>query len=51
MIIYLKHPEHGRKVAINELEANQDKENGWVEYEIESIEKPAGLAPKNGTGG
>jgi len=50
MIIYLKHPEHGRKVAINELEANQDKENGWVEYEIESIEKPAGLAPKTEPG-
>jgi len=50
MIIYLKHPEHGRKVAINELEANQDKENGWVEYEIESIENLRALHLKRNPG-
>ena len=32
MVIYLKHPVHGTKVAIAELEAEQDEKNGWVRY-------------------
>lgn len=31
-IIYLKHPDHGTKVANMEAEANADVENGWVVY-------------------
>lgn len=30
-VIYLTHPRHGVKVATTELEAKQDKENGWSE--------------------
>jgi hypothetical protein len=34
MIIYMKHPVHGTKVATLELEAQADEENGWVRYTI-----------------
>jgi hypothetical protein len=32
MVIYLKHPIHGRKVATMDLEADADEQNGWVRY-------------------
>ena len=32
MVIYLKHPVHGTKVAMAELEAEQDEKNGWMRY-------------------
>lgn len=32
MVIYLKHPIHGRKVATMDLEAAADEKNGWVRY-------------------
>lgn len=32
MIIYLEHPVHGNKVAISDLEAQQDEQNGWRRY-------------------
>jgi hypothetical protein len=32
MVIYLKHPIHGRKVATMDLEAEADERNGWVRY-------------------
>lgn len=28
-VIYLEHPRHGVKVALMDLEAQQDEENGW----------------------
>jgi len=31
-VIYLKHPRHGTKVAISDMEASADEENGWVRY-------------------
>jgi hypothetical protein len=31
-IIYLSHPIHGTKVAILDLEAESDVENGWTIY-------------------
>lgn len=31
--IYLKHPQHGTKVAIVEQEAVYDEANGWVRYD------------------
>jgi hypothetical protein len=37
MHIYLKHPVHGTKVAIAELEAKYDERNGWVRYNPEVI--------------
>lgn len=33
MHIYLKHPVHGTKVAISNLEAEYDGKNGWVRYD------------------
>ena len=32
MTIYLKHAEHGTKVATMEMEAENDEKNGWVRY-------------------
>jgi hypothetical protein len=29
MVIYLRHPVHGTKVAIAEAEADADEKNGW----------------------
>jgi hypothetical protein len=31
-LIYLKHPDHGTKVASMEQEAEFDEQNGWVRY-------------------
>jgi len=31
MQIYLTHPRHGKKVAMQMLEADADKKNGWTE--------------------
>lgn len=31
-VIYMRHFIHGSKVAIDELEAQQDEERGWVRY-------------------
>jgi hypothetical protein len=32
-VIYLKHPRHGTKVAISDLEADNDLQNGWEEFD------------------
>lgn len=32
MIIHMKHPTHGAKVAIAEAEAEADEKNGWERY-------------------
>lgn len=34
MHIYLKHPIHGTKVAISDIEAECDVENGWTIYNL-----------------
>ena len=36
MVIYLKHPIHGRKVATMDLEAEADEKNGWVRYTLDT---------------
>lgn len=36
MVIYLKHPVHGSKVAISDAEAEYDKTRGWVIYDPEA---------------
>lgn len=33
MIIYLRHPIHGTKVAITSMEAEYDEQNGWEQYD------------------
>ena len=43
MIIYLEHPEHGRKVANMEAEATYDESNGWKRYNPDTpvkVEEP-----------
>lgn len=56
MTIYLRHPEHGTKVATMELEAENDEQNGWVRYthdtpsiseeveEVETVEEATEVA-------
>lgn len=38
MHIYLKHPIHGTKVAISDLEVEYDEQNGWVQYNVADSE-------------
>lgn len=47
MNIYLKHPEHGTKVATCEAEVEADTLNGWEEFDPYAKEQPieAALAP------
>jgi hypothetical protein len=45
MVIYLKHPIHGAKVATMELEAEADEKNGWVRYTLDTPNELA--APVN----
>lgn len=33
MTIYLRHPVHGTKVAVMNLEAEFDEQNGWERYD------------------
>lgn len=50
MNVVLVHPIHGAKVAINELEMEQDVKNGWSEYNpatpVEVAPDPVVEAPK-----
>lgn len=50
MNVILVHPIHGAKVAINELEMEQDVKNGWTEYNpttpVEVAPEPVAEAPK-----
>ena len=39
-IIYLKHPDHGSKVATMEAEAEYDEANGWKRYELDTQPEP-----------
>jgi len=46
MNVVLVHPIHGAKVAINELEMEQDVKNGWTRYNPDTpVEKPTEAAP------
>jgi hypothetical protein len=36
-VIYLKHTEHGVKVACLDLEAEADIENGWERFDPEQV--------------
>ena len=36
-VIYLTHPTHGAKVAIDEAEAQHDEANGWVRFTLDEI--------------
>ncbi len=43
MNVVLVHPIHGAKVAINELEIEQDEKEGWTRYNPDT---PVEVAPK-----
>lgn len=40
MVIYLRHPIHGTKVAIAENEAAADEANGWVRENVGALLTP-----------
>ena len=39
-VIYLRHPKHGAKVAISDLEAENDIQNGWEEFDPNDLIAP-----------
>lgn len=47
MVIYLRHPLHGNKVATSDLEASADADNGWVRFDPSApvVEAPAAPPP------
>ena len=40
-VIYLRHPEHGEKVATMDLEATHDEENGWERFDPNEVTSEA----------
>jgi hypothetical protein len=40
MVIYLTHFLHGAKVAISDMEAESDEQNGWVRYNPDTLSEP-----------
>jgi hypothetical protein len=40
MVIYMRHPIHGNKVATLEAEADADEKNGWERYEVGALLRP-----------
>lgn len=40
-MIYMSHPRHGKKIAICEMEAEADEQNGWSRYTLEKPEPAA----------
>jgi len=46
-MIYLRHPDHGTKVATMEMEAIYDEGNGWVRYNPDEPRDDAPVEPTN----
>ena len=44
-VIYLKHPIHGAKVAIDAAEADNDAQNGWVIFDLSEVAAPEAVEP------
>jgi hypothetical protein len=40
MVIYLTHSLHGAKVAVSDMEAALDEQNGWVRYNPDTPSEP-----------
>lgn len=47
MVIYLRHPRHGTKVAVSNEEAVADEKNGWTRYQAGALLTPEEPAPEN----
>jgi hypothetical protein len=45
-VIYLKHPIHGAKVAIDATEADNDAQNGWVIFDPSEVAAPEAVEPQ-----
>ena len=41
MVIYMRHPIHGNKVATLDAEATADEKNGWERYEVGALLRPS----------
>ena len=41
MVIYMRHPVHGNKVAIAEAEAEFDEKSGWERYDVGALLTPS----------
>ena len=41
MVIYMRHPVHGNKIAIAEAEAVYDETNGWERYDVGALLRPS----------
>ena len=50
-VIYLKHPVHGRKVAIAEQEAEHDESHGWTRYTLDTPDSQEPAATANALDG
>tara|TARA_R110000868_G_scaffold83095_1_gene234772 strand:+ start:50 stop:220 length:171 start_codon:yes stop_codon:yes gene_type:complete len=48
MVIYMRHPIHGNKIAIAEAEAEADEKNGWERYELGALLAPNELTKSRG---
>lgn len=47
MVIYLRHPKHGTKVAVSAEEATADEKNGWERFQWSlKVTIPPEEAPK-----
>jgi hypothetical protein len=46
-MIYLKHPQHGSKIASLDIEAQEDERNGWVRYTHDTPSLSKDAAPVN----
>jgi hypothetical protein len=47
LVIYLKHPKHGTKVAVSDDEAKADEQVGWVRFQVGALLTPEVPAPVN----
>jgi hypothetical protein len=52
MNVVMVHPQHGAKIAINEIEIQQDEKNGWTRYNpdtpAEQVAAPEVERPRRG---
>lgn len=39
MMVHLKHPEHGYKIAYDRIEYEQDLRTGWKEYDVKERDR------------
>ena len=47
MHIYLRHADHGTKVAVSDAEAEADEKNGWFRFDIDKPNEPNDNQPSN----